>query len=179
MTSVHTIKVETLSQESFSPFGQVIQAGGREPDLRGASGMQMWALDFHIEGTMQVAMVRVPFQGLGFKTMEQHQDVSQGFIPMGGPPSVVAVASATEPDSAPRPEDVRAFLLDGTKGYILNVNTWHSLDRLPVCPPGADWIVLTEKETSDDIRVHGMEGARLTRLVNFEEGHGVTLELAL
>ncbi len=179
MARVHTIKVEPLTQESFSSFGQVIQTGGREPDLRGASGMQMWGLDFHVEGTIQLALVHVPFQGLGLKPIEQHHDVSQAFIPMGGPPSVVAVAASTGPDSAPRPGDIRAFLLDGTQGYILNVDTWHSLDRLPVCPPGADWIILTEKETSDDIIANGMEGAHLTRLVNFEDQSGVTLELTL
>ncbi len=123
MAKVHQLKVELLTAEAFKPFGQLIEAQGRAPDYRGTSGTQLWGLDCQIDGRLQLGFVRVPYQGLTFRAMEQHYGVTQGFIPAGGPPAVVAVSAPTDRHTIPSPEDVRAFLLDGTKGYILHKNT--------------------------------------------------------
>ena len=179
MTKVHTIKVELLTENAFGPIGEITDAKDRRPDFRGMSGTQIWAVDFQMDGRLQVGFVRVQHQGLTFKAMEQHHGVTQGFIPMGGPPSVVAMAPPTDRNSIPSPEDLRAFLLDGSKGYVLKRNTWHSLDRFPLHPPGGDWVVLTDWETTEDLKASGLKGARLTRTVDFEERFGVNFQFAL
>jgi ureidoglycolate lyase len=174
------LKVERLTSEAFAPFGQIIGAQDRKPDFQGLSGTQLWGLDFEVDGRLQLGYLRVPYQRLAFKTMEQHYGVTQSFIPAGGPPAILAVAAPTERDATPKPDDVRAFLLDGTRGYILNRRTWHSLDRFPLYPPHGDWIILTDWETTEDLLASSDRlGAKLTRAIDFEKLYGTVFEFDL
>lgn len=180
MATRQVLKVELLTAEAFAPYGQVIEPPDRKPDFQGLSGTQLWGLDFAVDGRLQVGFVRVPHRRLTFKVMEQHYGVTQTFIPAGGPPAIVAVAAPTERDVTPKPEDVRAFLLDGTRGYILGRRTWHSLDRFPLYPPHGDWVILTDWETTDDLlRSADGLGANLTRAIDFEKLYGVAFEFDL
>ena len=45
-------------------------------------------------------------------------------------------------EAIPKPEEVRAFLIDPGKGYAYRTGTWHSLDRFLLGPPGASFIIL-------------------------------------
>jgi len=176
----HRLTVERLTPEVFAPFGQVIGPQNRRPDFEGLSGTQLWGLDCEIDGRLQLGYLRVPYRPLVFTTMEQHYGVTQSFLPAGGPPAVVAVAPPTERDVTPKPEDVRAFLLDGSRGYILKRRTWHSLDRFPLYPPHGDWIILTDWETTEDLIASSDRlGAKLTRAIDFEKLYGVVIEFDL
>ena len=178
MANVHQVKVQPLTEQAFEPFGEIM--GARESvEFQGLSGTEMWAMDFQMSGRLQLGFLRVKYQGLTFNAMEQHHGVTQSFIPMGGAPSVVALAPPTARGTTPGPEDVRAFLLDGTRGYILRKNTWHTLNRFPLHPPGNDWIVLTDWETTADLKASGGVGDKLTRTVDFEQELGVTFEFVL
>ena len=86
MPDVRHLQVQLLTEETFAPYGKVVGALKREPDFRGGSGTQLWDLDCEIDGTLQLGFVRVPYQPLRFKLMEQHYGVMQTFIPLGGPP---------------------------------------------------------------------------------------------
>jgi ureidoglycolate hydrolase len=73
----------------------------------------------------------------------------------------------------------RAFLLDGSQGYALARGTWHSLDRYPLHPPDARWVIITDHETQDDLVTadaskHEM---RLTQEVDYEDRFGVRFVL--
>lgn len=180
MSTTHVLKVERLTPESFAPFGQVIGPQARKPDFEGLSGTQLWGLDFEVDGRLELGFIRVPYQRLSFKLMEQHYGVTQSFIPAGGPPAIVAVALPTERDVTPKPGDVRAFLIDGSRGYVLKRRTWHSLDRFSLYPPHGDWIILTDWETSEDLLASSDRlGAKLTRAVDFEKVYGVVFEFDL
>lgn len=179
-TRTRQLKVERLTPEAFAPFGQVIAAQDRKPEFEGLSGTQLWGLDFEVDGRLQLGFLRVPYQRLAFKTMEQHFGVTQSFMPAGGPPAVLAVAAPTPRDVTPKPEDVRAFLLDGTRGFILKRATWHSLDRFPIFPPHGDWVILTDWETTEDLLASADRlGTNLTRAVDFDKQYGVTFEFDL
>lgn len=178
MAEMRQLKVQLLTQETFQPFGAVIGAQQRDPDFCGGSGTQLWDLNCEIDGTLQLGFVRVPYRPLRFKLMEQHYGVMQTFIPITGPPAVVGLAPPTARGALPKPEDVTAFLLDGTKGYILNRNTWHSLDRFPLYPPTGDWVIVTDKETTEDLKASGPQqgGVKLTKTLDFEELYDVVFE---
>lgn len=180
MPSIHTLKVERLTEEAFAPFGQVIGVPSRKPDFEGLSGSKTWGFDFAADGRLQFSYVRVPYQRLGFQTMEQHFGVTQSFVPVGGVPALVAVAAPTEGDALPRVEQVRAFILDGTTGYVLKRRTWHSLDRFPLYPPHGDWLMLSDWDTTADLQASadGL-GERLTRAIDFERQYGVVFEFDL
>ena len=182
MAQVRTIKVEPLTEEAFKPFGQVIGVKDREPDFLGGGVSRGWFVDFEVDGTTSVHVSHVKCQGLTFKRMERHFQVTQSFIPLYGMPAVVAVAAPTDPNdrgALPRPEDVHAFLIDGTAGYLLYKSTWHSLDRFPLKPPAGVFVILSSHETTADLRLayQGKEGFKLTQEVDFEKTYGVTLEM--
>jgi ureidoglycolate hydrolase len=92
---------------------------------------------------------------------------------------VVAVAAPTEGERLPEPDEVRAFLLDGSAGYILKRGTWHSLDRFPLRPPSAEIVIITARETQRELETLPPEQWRLTQQVDYEAAFGVTFELEL
>jgi ureidoglycolate hydrolase len=181
MTRIVRIAAEPLTEASFKPFGQVIEEKDRAPDFRGEKGTLRWNVDFH-GGSALLGLIKTPYQGLAFTKLERHFRLSQTFIPLGGAPAVVAVAAPTSPDdreAIPRPEDIHAFLLDGSKGYVLARGTWHSLDRFPLSPPDTRFVMITDRETADDLAAAyaGRGGWQLTQEVDFATRFGVRFEI--
>ncbi|HTO48099.1 MAG TPA: ureidoglycolate lyase [Burkholderiales bacterium] len=180
MARVHTIRIEPLTAEAFAPFGKLIDVDGRAPDYVAASGTQGWLVGFE-SGRPLVSLLRTPFQDLRFRTMERHFHVSQAFIPLGGEHAAVAVAPPSEDAGIPPLDAIRAFLLDGSKGYVLHRGTWHSLDRFPLRAPDARFVMITDHETQDDLTAAYRAGrpAALTQEIDLERALGVTIELVV
>ena len=183
MATVHELKVELLTEEAFAPFGQILSAKDRPPDFRGGGGTLGWAIDFRA-GRPLVSFLKTPYQALSFTKMERHFNLTQAFIPLGGSPAVVAVAPPSDPsdrEAVPGPDQVRAFLLDGSKGYALWKGTWHSLDRFPLYPPETNFVIITDHETQEDLSLAyaGKGGWQLTQEVDYEARYGVTFALVL
>jgi len=179
MARVHRIQIEPLTAEAFAPFGTLINAGGRAPDYVAASGTEAWHAAFE-SGRPLVSLLRTPFQGLRFRTMERHFHVSQAFIPLGGEHAAVAVAPpSADLDAIPQLDAIRAFLLDGTKGYVFHRGTWHSIDRFPLRPPDTRFVMLTDHETRGDLTAAYAAGrpATLTQEVDLERVFGAAIEL--
>ena len=184
MTQRHRIKIEPLTEEAFQPFGQVIDVKARPPDFRGGGLSQAWMIDFDAAGDMQMSVITVPYAELTFHKLERHFAVTQTFIPLRGSPAVVALAPPTDAqdrNSIPTPEQVRAFLLDGTKGYVLAKGTWHSLDRYPLYPSESVFVMLNDSATSEDLAAayRGEGGWQYTQEVDYAARFGVTFEVAL
>jgi ureidoglycolate lyase len=183
MATVYQVKIEPLTDEGFAPFGETISAKDRAPDFRSASGTQGWAIDFRA-GRPLVMLLKTPYQGLTFTKLERHFNLTQAFIPLGGTPAVLAVAppSPTEDgETVPPPDQIRAFLLDGTRGYALARGTWHSLDRFPLYPPDTTWVIITDHETQQDLNsaYAGRGGWQLTQEVDYAARFGATFALTL
>lgn len=182
MATFQSVKIEPLTDEAFAPFGQIISAQDRAPDFHTTSGTRGWAVDFQ-SGTPLLMLLHTPYQGLSFSKLERHFNLTQTFLPMGGSPAVVAVAppGSGGRDELPAPSDVRAFLLDGSRGYLLGRGVWHSLDRYPLYPPASQWVILTDRETQEDLTgaYAGQHAMRLTQEVDFAERFGVTFSLAM
>ena len=181
MGEARRLKVQLLTQETFQAFGTIIGQPRRDPDFRGASGMQLWDLDCEIDGRLQLGLIRVPYQPLRFRLMEQHHGVMQSFIHMGGAPAVVGLVPPTPRGEVPKPEDVTAFLIRPGQGYILARNTWHALDRFPLYPPAGNWVILTDRETTADLKASGpgQGGDKLTQTINFEQLYDIAFEFDL
>jgi ureidoglycolate hydrolase len=179
MARVHAIRIEPLTAEAFAPFGTVIDAGTRAPDYVAASGTEQWHASFE-SGRPLLSLLRTPFQGLRFRAMERHFHVTQAFIPLGGQHAAVAVAPpSADRDALPEVDAIRAFLLDGSKGYVLHRGTWHSLDRFPLRPSDTRFVMITDHETQSDLTAAYAAGepAALTQEVDLERALGVTIEL--
>ena len=183
MGTIHFIKAEPLTKEAFSPFGELldVEAMPVSPPTSSHVGFQC--------GKVRIGTALLPYKGLRLTGLEQHFHVTQAFIPISGSPAVVAVAAPTpqqDPNAIPEPEDVRAFLIDGTRGYMLHKGTWHS-DRLPLYEPGSKMVIITDDETNQDLQEHGSMsdpidgrgGWKLNRLVDFQHEFGITFEIRL
>lgn len=179
---IQPVRIEPLTDEAFRPFGQVLGAGERAPDYRGGGGSYGWRVDFQADGRPRVSVSVAPFQGLRFARLERHFHVTQTFVPLDGSPAVVAVAPPTDPadrEAIPAPESIRAFLIDGTKGYLLGKGTWHSIDRFPLAPPSTVFVTINEQETVEDLaRAYaGHGGWERTQEIDYQARFGVTFEL--
>ena len=178
---VTRLSVEPLTEESFRPFGQLIGERTVAPDFRGEQGTLGWSIDWR-GGRAKISYLRTPYQGLRFRKLERHLELTQAFIPMGGSRAVVAVAAPTDSrdrDAAPAPGSVRAFLLDGSVGYALHRGTWHSLDRFALGPPDTRWVIITDHETADDLEAaySGRGGFALSQEVDYAARFGTTFEI--
>ncbi len=178
MPRLHEVRIESLVEDMFAPFGRLISTRDGPPDYRGASGTQGWHVAFE-SGQPLLSVLKTPYLGLQFAKMERHFHVSQAFVPLGGGPAVVAVAPPTPDGPRPQLEAIRAFLLDGSKGYVLHLGTWHSLDRFPLAPPDTTFLMITDQETQRDLTdsYAGRERWALTQEVDLEVEYGVTVAL--
>lgn len=162
MPRVHTLNVEPMTAEAFAPFGEVMEAKARPPEAR-----QFFPITCEVNGRTTLDVIWQPHAGRQFKLLERHFNVTQTFVPLEGSPAVVAVAPPTDlddPAAVPRPEDVRAFLIDPTKGFAYKVGTWHSLDRYILSPPGASFVIMNVDPNP-------------TQFVDYEEEFGVVFEV--
>ena len=184
MARVQKIKIEQLTEEAFQPFGEILDAKDRPPNSRGGGVSESWWVDFQADGEVLVSASKVAHQGLAFKKLERHFSHTQTFVPLHGPPAVVAVAAPTDVndrEAIPEPERVHAFLVDGTKGYKLSRGTWHSLDRFPLYPPATVFVTIATHENYEDLRLaYARQGGfKLTQEVDYEAKFGVNFEMVL
>ncbi len=189
MTDVRTIKIEPLSTESFEPFGEVVGARNSPPDYRGGAASYGWVTNFEANGTPRLTISTVPFQGMTFTQLERQLNVTQTYIPLGGPPAAIAVAPPTDPrdpESLPDPAQVRAFLIDGSQGYLLKRGTWHTLGRFPLYGSASVFAIIGEERTWNACIKHHLppgypekDGWKLTQEVDLEARLGVSFAMVL
>ncbi len=140
MVTIHKLEVEPMTAEAFAPFGELWEATD-QPDDRRLSTPTGYAY----LGRTTVGVIWQPYGGLCFNELERHFGVTQSFIQLSGSPAVVSVAAPTkteDPTDVPDPADVRAFQIDPGKGYSFKRGTWHALNRFPLAPPGATFLIL-------------------------------------
>ena len=148
MANVYSLKLELMTEESFAPFGELVTPRERPTDRRIIA-----PLDFHVEGTTTLSSIWQPPEGLTFWEMERHFKVTQTFFQLSGSPTVVAAAPPTgeDPMQIPGPDQIKAFLIDPSKGYSFKVGAWHSLKRFVLAPPGATLAVINSDPNPSQI----------------------------
>ncbi len=157
MATIHKLKIELMTEESFAPFGELWDAADRPGDHRLSV-----PTGYTYQGRTAVNVIWQPHGGFTFNVLERHWGVTQSFIQLSGSPAVVCVAAPTpteDPTDVPEPGDVRAFLIDPAKGYSYKRGTWHCLNRHILAPPGATFVILNSDPNP-------------TQMVNYETGTG-------
>ena len=136
----HRLDIEPMTAESFAPFGRLLESSG-EP----AGERVMTRLAFECDGRTTVHAIWQPYGGRSFSQLERHFGVTQTFAQVSGSPSVVCVAPPTDlddPGAVPRPEDVRALLIDPGRPVLVRPGHVAFLDRYVLGPPGATFVIL-------------------------------------
>ena len=140
MVERYKLKVEPMTEETFGPYGTLLDATERSADQR-----QFFPLDFQVDGKTTVNVIWQPYEGKQFSKLERHFGVTQTFVQISGAPAVVCAAAPTDlndPQAIPEPDQIRAFLINPEKGYAFHRGTWHSLNRFLLAPPGGTFLIL-------------------------------------
>ena len=124
------IVLQELTDQAFSPFGDVLEATG-EPDKIINAGLcgrfhDLARLDVAgRESRAGISLFRSRARSLPhtLDMMERHTLGSQAFIPMSNDPFMVIVA----PDDAGRPGTPLAFLTRPGQGVNYHRNVWHGV----------------------------------------------------
>ncbi len=177
MTETVEIALEPLTADAFAPYGQLIAARD-EPPVFEAPHLEAWQMDFAVDGEIELMVVRYIHQDIRWTTMERHFNITQSFMALGGAASVMVVADPTDANDRsvlPRPETVRAFLVDGTQGVMLWKGTWHALARFPVPATGGAFAMITGAATQQELERQNRDGTQpeLTQVADFEKEYGV------
>ncbi len=179
-TKTLVLKPEPLAAESFEPYGWILQGGTGPGDFSRAK-LDLWHFPFHSDAQPRLQVMRYHHQPMVFSKLERHLAVTEARYPMNGGKAVLIVAAAS--DSADRPtvpeiEQVRAFILDGTKGIMFKKGTWHGLDCYPLTPPHVDFLFLSDIETEREIegQLEPVTGSR-THVFDFAEANDVEFEV--
>jgi ureidoglycolate lyase len=172
------VRAELLTPEAFAPYGDVLSLRDRAPDFHGTTSVG-WKARFEGSGPALIMTLSSRYVGLRCASLERHLNVTQTFIPLGRVPAIVAVAAPTDGPAIPETVDVRAFILDGSAGYVLKAGAWHSPDRYPLYPPSAEIVIITSHETQVELETMDRSRWRHTQVVDFATEHGVTFEFEL
>jgi ureidoglycolate lyase len=175
------IRLEPATAENFAPFGEIIEGKHTKPVFTGKN-MDSWQMEFGIDGTTELMINRFYYQPLEFSMMERHFHVTQSFLPFGKVPMAMVVSEPTDsedPSSIPKPEDIRAFYLDGTQGIMMWKGTWHALHRFPLHPPYVDLGLITEMETQHELQAALAKGAKTkrTQAIDYEKRMNVNFKV--
>lgn len=124
-----TLKAQLLTEESFAPYGQVIEARRDVADPMNAGRFQRFddlcQVDMLNDGhvAVSIARCRTPTSlPLRLDMVERHPLGSQAFIPLGPCKMVVVVAPPAESVDA---NALRAFVSNGKQGINYRPGTWH------------------------------------------------------
>jgi ureidoglycolate lyase len=156
------LRPQPLTQEAFTPFGEVIEADNRTP----LHINQGFALRFDDLASIDVASeggnvktslftAKARPQLLTITLMERHPLGSQLFFPLQDKPWAVLVC--TDPQD---PFSYRAFLASGQQGVNYARNTWHF--PLIVFEDNSRFIVVDRKGPGNNLEEVDVTGVTLT-----------------
>jgi ureidoglycolate hydrolase len=175
MIEVVTLTPLPLNESNIAGCGEVLGPKQRNPDFAELAS-QGWAVNFHVEGRTQLMFLKTKYLGARFTELERHLNVSQAFIHTGGSAAVVAVAPPSV--TPPKPDRVRALLIEPGMGYVLMVGAWHSLDRHPVTLPASTFVMVSCEETTQDL-IAPVGLRRLTMTVDYQAQFGVAFDFVI
>lgn len=127
--SMQTIIPEQLNQDSFKPYGEVIELSGVEPITINGGNCQRYSdlasLDICSSGRAGISLfdAKAYSNPLTLTYVERHPLGSQAFLPTSNDPYLVVVAR----DQQDIPQTPKAFITNGYQGVNYHRNTWHGV----------------------------------------------------
>jgi ureidoglycolate lyase len=150
------LKPQKLSRATFSDFGDVIETEGAERILINEGTTERFHdlanIDVESEGGHTLVNI---FRGqkralpIELKMVERHPLGSQAFIPLQNKHYLIVVAPISDNVG---PEDLHAFIADGTQGVNYKRNLWHH--PLLVLEDNHNFLVVDRGGSGDNCTEH-------------------------
>jgi len=158
-----TIQLTPLTEESFSPFGDVLEAAPhrRQESINGGDTLKFLDQSRVVArggDGVAISIFRaqrssaLPFR---VEVLERHPNGSQAFMPLDRRPFVVIVG---EVEDATRVKSIKAFLSNGNQGINLRPGTWHH--HLITFHEGQEFLVV-DRVGSDNLDTLRLEQSAL------------------
>ncbi len=156
---VKIVQVETASPEALAPFGVILNGNESvEPlpiDLYNGTVKVRRIGKFISDETTELPVCTLQRRPLVATHMERHFKHTQTFVPLGGKPFVVLFAPPTDTE-LPNLDDAKAFLFDGSAGFMMHIGTWHEFPFAVL--DNTDVITILRAEATDDLKVDNVIG---------------------
>ncbi len=123
-----TITALPITPERFAPYGDVIHASAKSKAAMNDARFERFSRLANIDAegghpSISIARCKMPTSlPYRFDLVERHPLGSQAFIPLSHFKFFVVVAPAAE---SVEPEDLRAFVTNGTQGVNYHKGVWH------------------------------------------------------
>ncbi len=156
---VKTIKVETPTAEALAPFGVVL---GRDENVEplpielynGTVKVRRLG-KFISDDTTELPVCTLQRRPLVAEYMERHVKHTQAFVSLGGKPFIALFAPPSESE-LPNLDEARAFLFDGSAGFMMHVGTWHEFPFAVL--DNTDLLTILRAEATNDLKVDNVIG---------------------
>jgi len=148
------VKAKLLTSENFSKYGYIIDKPSRSSDVA-REYLDYWHGLYNPgpEADVTLGYLEIRRQAFEITALERHVTGAEIFIPVEGV-SIMPFAPASDmddPDAVPDSNNFEAFIVDGTKGMVINKGVWH-FPPLPITER-MGFIVTVPKEVSKDLDI--------------------------
>jgi len=119
------VPVVRLTPETFAGLGQVVLKPVGQPTVT-RPGLRFWSRvgAMEIPGEVEMGILELTAQEFVFDSLERHVRTPEMFIPIEGV-AIMPIGLGTGQDRFPRPEEIRAFVIDAGTSIIMNPGVWH------------------------------------------------------
>jgi ureidoglycolate lyase len=120
------LELTPATPENLAPFGWILGPGEHVPakPLNFYNGVTRKPAEFVSDSDTVLSVVTLKRRPLEVQWIERHWKHTQSFISLGAKPFVVVMAPPCDEDMPPM-SALRAFLFDGSVGFVMRVGTWH------------------------------------------------------
>ncbi|TXS95964.1 ureidoglycolate hydrolase [Parahaliea maris] len=153
------IRVETPTAEALKPFGVVL---GRDEsvaplpiDLYEGRVKVRRAGKFVSDDKTEMTVCTLQRRPYIAEYMERHTEHTQAFVPLGSKPFVALFAPPNE-EALPDLKEIRAFLFDGSAGFMMHRGTWHEFPFAVL--DDTDLLVILRSEATEGLKSDNVIG---------------------
>lgn len=121
------LRLETATVAAVAPFGEILGAASpitHVPAFYAGTVRHAEPSGFVLEDDLRILLSTVDRRPFRVNLLERHFKHTQAFFPLGGKPFVMVMAPPNDRE-LPDLDQARAFLFDGSGGFILKLGTWH------------------------------------------------------
>lgn len=150
------IKVQTLTDDAFAKYGELIYHRPAKPPLADNADLTYWekVVEFEPGIPRTVGLLTEKRREMLLTRMERHTKAKEWFVPIDGE-CVACFAEYHDPDDPhelPDANQVVAFKMSGIAGFVVSRGAWH-WPAFPITETATQLVNLRRDTEHDDVDV--------------------------